>query len=177
MINHPAFALTLFRIQPVLTELNASVGWDPRPPTSFRDMPGPTSRRCWHAGRFHRQYHHTRPGCNVYPQSGMHFRQPTPRLVIGGVPPSANPRGVSRVRAPPGLPEPWWLSEPGPGWPPQATTGGPRGPPATGRWAPETPLRTLILGGWARGAQNGQKMPIFPPLRCKVVGEWGGSAH
>ena len=39
--------------------------------------------------------------------------------------------------------------------------------------APRTPFWPLILG---RG-KMGQKWPIFAPLRCKVVGEWGGSAH
>ena len=51
----------------------------------------------------------------------------------------------------------------------------------TGPW---TPIRTL-LGGPKPGfwplilgrAKMGQKWPIFDPLRCKVVGEWGGSAH
>ena len=36
------------------------------------------------------------------------------------------------------------------------------------------PLSSLILGG---PAENVRKVTFFPPLRCKVVGEWGGSAH
>ena len=64
---------------------------------------------------------------------------------------------------------------------------GPGPPPTAPRelrlatWGPLDPLRPRPPGGpggpFPGPASGGQKSPIFDPLRCKVVGEWGGSAH
>ena len=109
-------------------------------------------------------------------------------MTLRGVPSSAYPQGGSpddlrwvESDRPDGLLlRPRAFQTGFPGGHPETPSGGsspPTGPPgapsATGAGSPGGPLGPLILGG----AQKGQKWRILDPLRCKVVREWGGSAH
>ena len=50
-------------------------------------------------------------------------------------------------------------------------------PPRDGPEGPLRPPRPAPSDPRGEGSKNVQKLHIFPPLRCRVGGEWGGSAH
>ena len=92
----------------------------------------------------------------------------------------------------PGLRSPWpTLNSLGfctpcelPGRPPHGGSGPPSGGSRSPPWAPDLGgpggLSGVARRGYrqdSRGPKKGQKLPFFGPLRRKVQGEWGGSAH
>ena len=122
------------------------------------------------------------------PLTGCSAPSPLGPCRAGGGPPGGPPPPRQGAGAPAGPPR---GEADAPGGPP----GGPRGRVPThaarmraGEWAapvpprdgPEGPLRPprpAPSDPRGEGSKNVQKMHIFPPLRCRVGGEWGGSAH
>ena len=136
--------------------------------------------RCCGQGPLRRQYQHHRRltiSYNLSPESAL---SSTPaRSPHQGVTPSVYPRDRAEFERASVLPAASSLSKPGTQ---VVTADNPSGVIRQPRVPRDLPSHRQVRPQRAtwdpdpRG-QKGQKWPFFRPLRCKVVGEWGGSAH